>query len=182
MKKPLVGRGQGEPSRRRRVDSLGYSRSCLIAMDNTTEYGQAKTQERSRMADYTVVKISDVPDQAENLGHDPETYEIRFLRNELGCEHCGVSFARYRKGFEPPGHTHNRQEEIYLLVSGRAQALVGDGDVVDLEPWTALRVPPETPRALRAVGDDDAIFVKIGAPNTGPGDGRAAPEGFAWPD
>ena len=60
-------------------------------------------------------------------------------------------------------------------MSGRAQALVGDNEVVDLEPWTAIRVPPETPRALRAVGDEDAIFVKIGAPNTGPGDGRGVP-------
>jgi mannose-6-phosphate isomerase-like protein (cupin superfamily) len=134
------------------------------------------------MADYTVVKVSDVPDQAGNLGHDPERYEVRFMRNDLGCEHCGVSFARLSPGFTIPGHTHNRQEEIYLLVSGGAQALVGGNDVVDMEPWTAIRVPPETPRALRAVGDEDAIFVFIGAPNTGPGDGRGVPNDFAWPD
>lgn len=133
------------------------------------------------MPAYTVVKVSDVPDQAENLGHDPEQFEVRFLRSDLGCEHCGVSFARYSKGFTGSSHTHNVQEEIYLLVSGRAQALVGDNEVVDLEPWTAIRVPPETPRALRAVGEDDAIFVKIGAPNTGPGDSRGVPERFAWP-
>jgi mannose-6-phosphate isomerase-like protein (cupin superfamily) len=133
------------------------------------------------MAEYTVVKVADVPDQAENLGHDPEMFEIRFLRNPLEMEHAGVSVARYSPGFALPGHTHSRQEEVYLLVSGRAQALVGDGEVVDLEPWTALRVPPATPRSLRAVGDEDAIFVKIGAPNTGAGDSRDVPEGFAWP-
>jgi mannose-6-phosphate isomerase-like protein (cupin superfamily) len=92
-----------------------------------------------------------------------------------------VSFARYSKGYAADGHSHNRQEEIYLLVSGRAQALVGDNEVVDLEPWTAIRVPPETPRALRVVGDEDAIFVKVGAPNTGPGDGRPVPGSFEWP-
>jgi mannose-6-phosphate isomerase-like protein (cupin superfamily) len=134
------------------------------------------------MAEYTVVKVSDVPDQSANLGHDPEQFEIRFLRNDLGCEHCGVSFARYRKGFASEAHTHNRQEEIYVLVSGRAQALVGANEVIDLDPWTAIRVPAETPRALRVVGDEDAIFVKIGAPNTGPGDARPVPESFGWPD
>jgi mannose-6-phosphate isomerase-like protein (cupin superfamily) len=134
------------------------------------------------MAEYTVVKVADVPDQAENLGLDPEQFEIRFLRNDLGCDHCGVSFARYRNGFAAEGHTHHGQEEIYLLVSGRAQALVGDNDVIELEPWTAIRVPPETPRALRVVGDEDAIFVKVGAPNTGPGDARPVPESFGWPD
>ena len=134
------------------------------------------------MAEYTVVKVSDVPDQSGNLGYDPEQYEVRFLRNDLGCEHCGVSFARYSPGFTVEPHSHNRQEEIYLLVSGRAQALVGANEVVDLEPWTAIRVPPETPRALRAVGEEDAVFVKIGAPNTGPGDGRGVPDDFGWPD
>lgn len=134
------------------------------------------------MAEYTVVKVSDVPDQGENLGYEPGQLEIRFLRNDLGCEHCGVSFARYRPGFALKPHSHNRQEEIYVLVSGRAQVLVGDNDVVDLEPWTAIRMPPETPRSVRAVGDEDAVFVKVGAPNTGPGDGRGVPENFAWPD
>ena len=76
----------------------------------------------------------------------------------------------------------SRAEEIYVLVSGRAQALVGHNEVVDSEPWTAIRVPPETPCARRAVGAEDAIFVKIGAPNTGPGDGRGVPESFGWPD
>jgi mannose-6-phosphate isomerase-like protein (cupin superfamily) len=132
------------------------------------------------MADYKVVRVSDVPDQAENLGIDPEKFEIRFLRNDLGCEHCGVSYARYSPGYTPEGHAHKRQEEIYLLVSGRAQAKLGD-DVVELEPWTAVRVPPETPRALRAVGEEDAIFIKVGAPNTGPGDALTAPENF-WRD
>ena len=65
-----------------------------------------------------------------------------------------------------------------MLVSGDAQALVGANEVVDLEPWTAIRVPPETPRALRVVGEEDAIFVKIGAPNTGPGDGPGVPDEF----
>lgn len=134
------------------------------------------------MAKYTVVKVADVPDQSENLGFDPEDYEVRFLRNPLGMEHAGVSFARYSPGFAGVPHSHNRQEEVYVLVSGRAQALVGDNEVVELEQWTAIRVPPEVPRALRAVGDEDAIFVKIGAPNTGPGDGRDVPDGFGWPD
>jgi mannose-6-phosphate isomerase-like protein (cupin superfamily) len=134
------------------------------------------------MADYTIVKVADVPDQAENLGHDPADYEVRFMRNPLEMQHAGVTFARYSPGFPGIGHSHNRQEEVYVLVSGRAQALLGDNEVVDLEPWTAIRVSPEVPRALRAVGDEDAIFVKIGAPNTGPGDGRGVPDDFGWPD
>jgi mannose-6-phosphate isomerase-like protein (cupin superfamily) len=121
------------------------------------------------MAEYKLVRAKDVPDQAENLGYDPEKFEIRFMRNDLGCENCGVSYIRLSPGLSPEGHRHRRQEEIYVLVSGRAQANLGD-EVVELEPWTALRVPPETPRALRAAGPEDAVFIAVGAPNTGPGD------------
>jgi mannose-6-phosphate isomerase-like protein (cupin superfamily) len=42
-----------------------------------------------------------------------------------------------------------------------------NGEVVDLEPWTAVRVPPETARAFRAAGDEDAVFVTIAAPQAG---------------
>ena len=44
--------------------------------------------------------------------------------------------------------------------------------------YTVVKV---SARALRVVGDEDAIFVKFGAPNTGPGDGRGVPDDFGWP-
>ena len=52
------------------------------------------------MPDYTVVKVSDVPDQGPNLGIAPDV-EIRFLRNDLGCEDCGVSYARIAPNGKP---------------------------------------------------------------------------------
>ena len=58
------------------------------------------------------------------------------------------------------------QEEVYFLVSGRAQVKFDD-EVVDLEPWTAVRVPPQTARSFRAAGDEDAVFVTIAAPQAG---------------
>jgi mannose-6-phosphate isomerase-like protein (cupin superfamily) len=130
------------------------------------------------MSDYTVVKVSDVPDQGPNLGIAPDV-EIRFLRNDLGCEDCGVSYARIApNGKRTNGHRHKRQEEVYLLVSGSARIKVGN-DVVDLEPWTAVRVPADTNRAL-AAGPEGAEFVLVGAPNTGPGDAIDEPD--FWKD
>jgi mannose-6-phosphate isomerase-like protein (cupin superfamily) len=130
------------------------------------------------MSDYTVVKVSDVPDQGPNLGVAPH-FEIRFLRNDLGCEDCGVSYARIAPNWRMGnGHRHKRQEEVYLLVSGSARIKVGD-DVVDLEPWTAVRVPKDTTRALEA-GPEGAEFVFVGAPNTGPGDAIDEPD--FWTD
>jgi mannose-6-phosphate isomerase-like protein (cupin superfamily) len=120
------------------------------------------------MAEYTVVKVADVPDQGPRFGLEGD-YEVRFLRNDLRCEHCGVTYMRLAPNFRQPfGHRHKVQEEIYVLVNGSARVKAGD-DVVELEAWTAIRCPNETIRSFEA-GPAGAEFVAVGAPNTGPGD------------
>jgi mannose-6-phosphate isomerase-like protein (cupin superfamily) len=119
------------------------------------------------MTDYTVVRAADVPDMAADVGMDPDYFEIRFLREALGLRNFAVTLERFGAGWKPTrGHRHGVQEEVYFLVSGRAQAKL-DEDVLDIEPWTAVRVPPETPRAFRASDDEDAVFVTIAAPQAG---------------
>lgn len=119
------------------------------------------------MAGYRIVRVADVPDQAAEVGMDPDHFEIRFLREPLALENFAVSVERFGGRWRPArGHRHTLQEEVYLLVSGRAQAKLDD-EVIDLEPWTAVRVPPEIARAFRAAGEVDAVFVTIGAPQAG---------------
>lgn len=119
------------------------------------------------VAAYTIVPVAAVPDQAADVGMDPDHFEIRFLREKLGLENFAVTFERFGGGWRPArGHRHTVQEEVYFLISGRAQGRF-NGEVVDLEPWTAVRVPPETARAFRAAGDEDAVFVTIAAPQAG---------------
>ena len=138
------------------------------------------------MAEYTIVSVADVPDQAAEVGMDPEHFEIRFLRESLGLRNFSVTFERFGGGWQPPqGHTHRRghrhaiQEEVYFLVSGRAQGNF-DGEVIDIAPWTAVRVAPQTARSFRAAGDEDAVFVTIGAPQAGPDDVEFIPD--YWTD
>jgi mannose-6-phosphate isomerase-like protein (cupin superfamily) len=119
------------------------------------------------MGDYSVVPVDEVPDQAAEVGMDPDHFEIRFLRERLGLRNFAVTFERFGRGWRPTrGHRHEVQEEVFFLVSGRAQAKLDD-EVIDLEPRTAVRVAPRTARAFRAAGDEDAIFITIGAPQAG---------------
>jgi mannose-6-phosphate isomerase-like protein (cupin superfamily) len=120
------------------------------------------------MPDYTIVRVADAQDMAADVGMDPDNFEIRFLTQGLGLRNLAVTFERFAGGWRPTrGHRHSVQEEVYFLVSGRAQAKLGGEEIVDLEPWTAVRVPPETSRAFRAAGEDDAVFVTIAAPQAG---------------
>ena len=120
------------------------------------------------MADYTVVNLKEVEDQAPNFGLSPQL-EARMARVALGLENSGVSYQRLAPKFRVPfGHKHKNQEEIYVLVGGSARIKLED-EVVDLKPFDAVRVPKDTMRSLEA-GPEGAEFIAIGAPNTGPGD------------
>jgi mannose-6-phosphate isomerase-like protein (cupin superfamily) len=120
------------------------------------------------MANYTIQNLKDVDDQAPNFGLSPNL-EARMARVPLELENSGVSYQRIAPNFRLPfGHTHNVQEEIYVVVSGSLRAKLDD-DVVELKQWDAVRVPRETMRSFEG-GPEGAELIAFGAPNTGPGD------------
>jgi mannose-6-phosphate isomerase-like protein (cupin superfamily) len=126
------------------------------------------------MSDYTHLNLKDAEDQAPNFGLSPDL-EFRMARVPLGLEHSGISYCRVSPGFRLPfGHKHKNQEEIYVLVSGGARMKIED-EVRDLEPWDAVRVHKDTMRSMEA-GDEGAVFLIVGAPNTGPGDAEMVQE------
>jgi len=124
------------------------------------------------MADYTVVNLKEVEDQAPKFDMSPQM-EMRMGRVALGLENSGVSYQRLAPKFRLPfGHKHKNQEEVYVLVSGSARVKLED-EVVDLKPFDAVRVAKDTMRGFEA-GPEGAELIAIGAPNTGPGDADVA--------
>jgi len=123
------------------------------------------------LAGYTKLNLKDdVEDQAPKFGM-PEL-EFRMARVALELENSGVTYMRLTPNFRLPfGHTHNVQEEVYVLVNGSARLKLDD-DIVELKPFDAVRIHRETMRNLEG-GPEGAELIAIGAPNTGPGDGPA---------
>jgi mannose-6-phosphate isomerase-like protein (cupin superfamily) len=117
------------------------------------------------MADYTVVNLKEIEDAAHRFGFAPNM-EARFATRPLGLEKSGMSYQRIAPDFRQPfQHSHKQQEEVYVVVSGTAKAIFDD-ETVELRPWDAIRLPPETTRFLEA-GPEGAEFIAFGAPNTG---------------
>ena len=121
------------------------------------------------MAGYTKLNLkSDVEDQAPKFDMSPDL-EFRMAGGPLAAEESALSYLRVAPGFRLPfGHRHSEQEEIYLLVGGSAQLKLDD-EIVDLEPWDAVRIAKDTVRNLEA-GDDGAELVLFGAPKADSGD------------
>jgi mannose-6-phosphate isomerase-like protein (cupin superfamily) len=130
------------------------------------------------MADYTVVNLIEVEDQAPRFGYAPNL-ESRFARKPLGLESSGLSHFKVAPGFRVPfGHKHETQEEIYVVVSGSARVKLDD-EIVELGTWDAVRIPSGTMRAFEG-GPDGAEILAFGAPDTDNQDIEMVP-GW-WPE
>ena len=114
------------------------------------------------MGDYTKINLKDIEDSAVRFGLSPKL-EARFARGPLGLEESGVSYQRLAPNFRAPfGHRHERQEEIYVILSGGGRMKLDD-DVIDIGPLDAIRVPGETMRAFES-GSDGLELIAFGAP------------------
>lgn len=116
------------------------------------------------MAGYTKLNLkADVKDMAPEFGLSPGL-ESRFARKPLELQQTGLTYFRVGPGFRTPfGHSHGEQEELYLVVEGSARVKLDD-DVVELEQWDVVRIPPGMMRALEG-GPDGAQVLAFSAPN-----------------
>jgi mannose-6-phosphate isomerase-like protein (cupin superfamily) len=126
------------------------------------------------VAGYTLKNLKEIEDQAEKFGLAPNL-EFRVPGDELDAENSAISYLRVAPNFRLPfGHTHKKQEEVYLLLSGSARLKLDD-EVLELAPWDVVRIPKETVRNVEG-GPEGAELILFGAPKTGPGDAEVEPE------
>jgi mannose-6-phosphate isomerase-like protein (cupin superfamily) len=92
--------------------------------------------------------------------------EFRLATVALELEKCGLSYQRIPPNYRfPYGHTHKKQEEVYVVVCGSGRMKVDD-EIVELREWDAMRVPPGAWRGYEA-GPEGLEILVVGAPNLG---------------
>lgn len=94
------------------------------------------------------------------LGEGPG---FRKVRRELDVAEFGVNAIVMPAGYEGAPHYHEKQEELYFVHSGKLQFTFGDGREFTLGPGGLARVDASTHRKLKNVGDEDAVYVCVGA-------------------
>ena len=108
---------------------------------------------------------NDLEDVGGNFDGAPDL-EFRMGTFALGLERCGLSYQRVPPGYRfPYGHTHETQEEVYVVVRGGGRMKL-DEEIVELAEWDAVRVPPGTWRGYEA-GPEGLEMIVIGAPHLG---------------
>jgi mannose-6-phosphate isomerase-like protein (cupin superfamily) len=105
----------------------------------------------------------------EDIGHvfdGPPDLEFRAATKPLELEKAALSYQRVPPDARfPYGHTHATQEEVYVVVRGGGRMKIDD-EVVELQEWDAVRVPPGSWRGYEA-GPDGLELLVVGAPNLG---------------
>ncbi|MFC5279208.1 cupin domain-containing protein [Halorubrum rubrum] len=106
------------------------------------------------------------------MGYDEATYAdveskapgMYFLREALDCAELGVTVVEGDADWEGMEHDHGEdgQEEVYVLLKGEATMDV-DGESIALAAGDAVRVDPESSRALSFEADGSRMVV-AGAP------------------
>jgi uncharacterized cupin superfamily protein len=112
------------------------------------------------MSQYTIKNLRQIEDMAPKFGLAPDL-EARFARRDLECEQTGMSLQRLAPNANGSfGHSHDQDEEIYLVVSGSGRIKLDD-EVIEIGPWDAIRVAPGMLRAF-AAGDDGLELLAFG--------------------
>ena len=91
-----------------------------------------------------------------------EGYGFRSVRRALGVTAFGVNAIVMPPGYEGFLHYHERQDELYLVHSGRARIEV-EGEVRELGPGGLCHVESTTPRKVsNASEEEDLVLFVVG--------------------
>jgi mannose-6-phosphate isomerase-like protein (cupin superfamily) len=152
----------------RRIGISGTLAGAAVASWPLAAADGVEMEPRIPAVPYTLRNLKqDLEDVGSNFDGAPDL-EFRLATDALGLEQSGLSYQRVPPGYRfPYGHTHTKQEEVYVIVRGSGRMKLDD-EIVELEEWDVVRVPPGTWRGYEA-GPEGLEIIVFGAPSLGEG-------------
>ena len=88
---------------------------------------------------------------------------FRKIRQALDVKALGINVIVMPPEVAGRRHYHYEQEETYFIHQGHCEIEFGDGSVQRLGPGGVARVDAATVRRIRNVGDEDLVYLAVGA-------------------
>jgi quercetin dioxygenase-like cupin family protein len=144
-------------------DTAGSTTMCKT-VSNATRTDRWLAFETVRMSDdFAIVDPAEIADEPFN----ESAVTHRKLTEPLGATEMRVNSVTLEPGDVLAPHAHERQEEIYVAVTGGQVRI--EGDVCDVPEGGVVRVGPDPLRGLCNETDDEThTWVLFGAPPVGP--------------
>jgi mannose-6-phosphate isomerase-like protein (cupin superfamily) len=84
------------------------------------------------------------------------------------AKNLAFGLADFPGGTLAASHTHEAEEEILYVISGRGAIIAGEEEI-PFEPGAAVFIPPGTPHRIRADGEETLRVVTVFSPPVVPG-------------
>jgi mannose-6-phosphate isomerase-like protein (cupin superfamily) len=92
---------------------------------------------------------------------------------QFGSANLAVTWVEAEPGSQQPVHAHPGREQVYVIVAGRGQMIVGDEEQ-EVQAGTMVFVPPGTGHAIRNPGPGTLVYVSATSPPFAMPDGQFA--------
>jgi mannose-6-phosphate isomerase-like protein (cupin superfamily) len=102
-------------------------------------------------------------DSPRNERGDGQVSYLLLSKGQFGSQHLTVTWVECQPASQQARHTHPTQEQVYVIVRGHGQMLVGD-EASEVSAGTLVFVPPATQHAIRNTGSELLVYVSATAP------------------
>lgn len=94
---------------------------------------------------------------------DGQVSHLLLAEGQFGAQRLCVTWVECQPGSQQALHRHLTQEQVYVIVRGHGQMLVGDEErAVDV--GTMVFIPPGAPHAIRNTGSELLVYVSATSP------------------
>jgi uncharacterized cupin superfamily protein len=107
---------------------------------------------------WVMVNLSDLEPAA-----DEDSYASYDLSAALGLDQMRANIFRFRPGDKMEYHSHRRQEELFYILEGAGELIV-NGERHPVSAGTLVRLDPAERRQILHTGDDELVWLAVGAP------------------
>jgi mannose-6-phosphate isomerase-like protein (cupin superfamily) len=107
-----------------------------------------------------IATLNDSPRNQRGAG---QVSHLLLTQGQFGSRHLSVTWVECQPNSQQDMHSHPAQEQVYVIVAGQGQMLVGD-EKREVAIGTLVFVPPATPHAIRNTGAEPLVYVSATAP------------------
>ena len=94
---------------------------------------------------------------------DGQVSYLLLASGQFGSQHLCITWVECQPGSQQPRHRHMTQEQVYVVVRGQGQMLLGDQER-DVGEGTMVFVPPGTEHAIRNTSSGLLVYVSATSP------------------
>jgi len=94
---------------------------------------------------------------------DGQVSHLLLAEGQFGAQHLCVTWVECQPGSQQALHRHLTQEQVYVIVRGHGQMLVGDEEQ-SVGEGTMVFMPPGAAHAIRNTGPELLVYVSATSP------------------